>query len=217
MLFILSQILFFGSVILYITSMLQKKKLFITLCLMGADFCFSMHYLCLEKYSAMIFVVNEMILLLVLYFLQTYYKNDTKITITACVVTIILDIIACAFTFADFIVLFSLFGCIALLVGMCFKNPIIVKSFAVAQVTLITIYLFLIKSTFAGIIEVGLALSTILGLFISIKDYKTKKIIQSFRENPKTILKNKDITNISSDEEEQTFSVKKRIMLKLNK
>ena len=209
MLFILSQILYVGSVILYTTSMLQRKKLFLTLCLMGADFCFSMHFLCLEKYSAMIFVVNEMILLFALYFLQLYFKNDQKITITACVVTILLDIVACIFTFTEPIVLIVLFECIALLVGMCFKNLIIVKSCATIQVVLAVIYLFVIGSTLAGIIEVGLALSTILGLFISIKDYKTKKIVQSFRENPKTILKNKDITSVASDEEEQIFSVKK--------
>ena len=209
MLFILSQILYVGSVLLYTTSMLQRKKLFLTLCLMGADFCFSMHFLCLEKYSAMIFVVNEMVLLLVLYFLQTYYKNEQKITITACVATIIADIVACIFTFTEPIVLIVLFECIALLVGMCFKNLIIVKSCASIQVVLAVIYLFVIGSTLAGIIEVGLALSTFLGLFISIKDYKTKKIVQSFRENPKTILKNKIVKDVAHEEIEQTFSVKK--------
>jgi len=209
MLFILSQILYVGSVLLYTTSMLQKKKILLTLCLMGADFCFSMHFLCLEKYSAMIFVVNEMILLFALYFLQKYYQNEQKITVIACIFTIILDIIAFIFTFSEWVVLISLFQCISLLIGLCFRNLIIVKSCAVVQVVLAVIYLFVIKSTLAGIIEVGLALSTILGLFVTIKDYKTKKIIKNFRENHKTILKSGDITNVVSGEGERTFSVKK--------
>ncbi|MBR1925705.1 MAG: YgjV family protein [Clostridia bacterium] len=213
MLFVLSQILYVGSVLLYTTSMLQKKKILLTLCLMGADFCFSMHFLCLEKHSAMIFVVNEMILLFVLYFLQKYYNNDQTITTIACVFTIIMDIVAFIFTFSEWVVLISLFQCISLLVGLCFRNLIIVKSCAVVQVVLAVIYLFIIGSTLAGIIEIGLALSTILGLFVTIKDYKTKKIIKNFRESHKTILKSDDITKIATKKEEQKFNVKKHKVL----
>ena len=128
MLYVLSQILYVMDIIAFGAAQLQKKKGAYILLFALADFLFCLHYLCLESYSAVVFVANETVLLLIIFFIQKYGNN--KFTLLASSLTILADIIVCVFTWSSPFVLFALFATSLTCIGMCSKNIVLTKSFS---------------------------------------------------------------------------------------
>ena len=73
--YILSQVLVGFADVLYIGSMLQKKKISLVLFLLVSDILFACHYLCLGALTGSIIIFLDAIFLLITYFLEKFKKE----------------------------------------------------------------------------------------------------------------------------------------------
>jgi len=178
MLYVLSQILYITDIIAFAAAQMQKKKSTYILLFMLADFLFALHYLCLESYSAVTFVANETVLLLVIYFIQKYGNN--KYTLLASALTIAADITACVLMWSTPLVLFALTATTLTCIGMSSRQIVFSKSLAIVSIICTTIYLYIIHSYVAAIINTCMILVAIYGLVVSIINYNNLKKLQEY-------------------------------------
>ena len=191
MLYTLSQILYLSEIAIFATAQLQKKKSIYMLLFALSDFLFALHYLCLESFSAVIFVGNETLLLIIIFFIQKYGNN--KYTILASSLTITADIVACVLTWSTPFILFPFVATTLTCIGMCSKNIVLTKSFACVSVTCSTIYLFIIQSFVAAVVNSCIVLVTIAGLILSIIEANKQNKLKQYNEQQ---LKNQTPINI---------------------
>lgn len=184
MLYVLSQILYISDVIAFAAAQLQKKKSVYILLFALADFLFALHYLCLESYSAVIFVGNETVLLIAIYLIQKFGNN--KFTILASAITIIADIIACVLLWSTPLVLFALVATSLTCIGMCSKQIVFSKSLAVVSVICTTTYLYIIHSYVAAVVNTCMIFVSITGLVLSILDYNKHKKLNELNNEQTT-------------------------------
>ena len=206
--FILAQVMYAMGVLCYISAQFQKKKIWFTLVCGITNVFFALNYVFLDRFGTSIFLLFEIVVLFSLYFFEKYNLKN-KWTIILCAVIISLDIIALALTWKDALTLIPFSSTCAFLVSLMFKNVLASKFTMCYCILCSTVYLLLLHSYFSAILQLCLIVFVISGIIVSVKDNKAKKIIQSHRENPKTVLKNDAIKNVAHDEKEQTFSAEK--------
>jgi len=142
--YILSQILVFMADILFILSMLTKKKGSLLLLLIFSDILFASHYLCLNAMTGSITIFIDVVFLITTYCIEKF--GNKKYTVVAVVSAMIATIISCIFTWAGPISILPLCSMLIYLTGMIFSNIVFVKLGAMCRNILNIIYMILITS-----------------------------------------------------------------------
>ena len=194
MLYIISQVLVCLADILYVVSMLTKKKISLVMFLLFSDILFASHYFLLDGgLTGAATILVDVVYLIIMYLLEKYNKTKFNLltTIIAMIVTIALSIV----TWQGAISLMPMFSMLIYLTTMIFTNVIIVKSGALCRNLINIIYMFLIQSFFGGGLEIVLMLSAIIGIVINYKNSK--------KDNNKNIEYKSDIEskNVESNNE----------------
>ncbi len=168
--YVLSQILIVFSDIAYVLSMLCKKKSGVILFLFFSGLFFASHYFCLNEITASLIVIIDTIFLISLFFIEKYKKE--KFIPIFIILTIIACIIVSILTLKDLFSLIILGGMLVYLIGMFFKNVIVVKSCTFIRVTCNMIHMLFVKSYLGAILSLVLLASSIIGIIIDIKNKK---------------------------------------------
>ncbi len=175
MLYVLSQILYVVNVAFFISALLQKKKIWYVIFYMLADTLFALHYMCLEKYSALIFVLNEAVFIFIAYLIEKF--GNPKYTYIAAAVVIVADIIAFIFTYTTPLTYFALFATIFACISVSIhNNMVLTKVFVLISIIFTTTYLFIVPSYVGAAFNVANIFIAIAGLIISIKHHKQQKL-----------------------------------------
>ena len=173
MLYILSQVLVFIADGFYVGSMLSKRKSKLVLFLIASDILFASHYLCLGGFTGAVNIFVDVVYLVVIYLLEKYGKE--KYNLLATIIAAAISIALTVLTWTSAISLLPMFSMLIYLVGMIFKNVILVKSGALVRNTLNVIYMFLLASYLGAALEICLMISAIVGIIINVKN-KNKPI-----------------------------------------
>ncbi len=168
--YILSQVLVGLADVLYVGSMLQKKKISLVILLLVSDILFASHYLCLGAITGGIIIYIDAIFLLVTYLLEKF--NKQKFTTLTVIITMILTIITTVFTWGGIVSLLPMFSMLAYLFGMIFKNIVFVKIGSFVRNLLNIVYMIIIASFIGAGLEFCLMLSAIIGIVINLKNKK---------------------------------------------
>lgn len=179
--YILSQILVGLADLLYVFSMLTKKKTGLLLFLLFSDILFAMHYFCLGALTGSITIFIDVAFLIVTYLIEKF--GNKKYTPIAVVCAMIGTIITCVFTWAGAISLLPLFSMLIYLTGMIFSNIVFVKSGAMCRNILNIVYMLLITSYVGAGLEFVLMISAIIGIIINIKKKQKENLQNSEKEN----------------------------------
>ncbi len=171
--YILSQILVVLSDLLFMVSMLNKKKKNLVFFLIVSTILFAAHYLCLGGYTGAGVECIEIVFLISMYLLEK--KDKLQYNIYLSIITIILTIIVSILTWNTWISVFPMLAMIIYLFSMMFTNVIIVKLGSFIRLTLNGVYLLLIKSYFGAVLTVAILICTIIGI---VNDYKLKQTNQ---------------------------------------
>lgn len=166
--YILSQILVFIADGFYVCSMLSKRKSNLVLFLIVSDILFASHYLCLGGFSGAANIFVDVVYLVVIYLLEKYGKD--KYNLLATIIAAAISIALTVLTWTSAISLLPMFSMLIYLVGMIFKNVILVKSGALVRNTLNVIYMFLLASYLGAALEICLMISAIVGIVINVKN-----------------------------------------------
>lgn len=209
MIYWLSQVFFVVAVICYFITVLQKDKKHVTFGFFITNIFFGAHYLCLEKYSPLILLSHEIVLLISLFFFEKYNLKH-KWTIIACSIIGVLDINAIILTWTETISLMPLSASIAFLIGLSFKDVLYVKSSQVYAASIYIVYLVCIQS-YAGIIGQSLLfVMAVCGLVLTLRDRKQKKqIIAKKISKKQTIFCKTKLSGISHNLKQKTLKAKK--------
>lgn len=169
--YILSQVLVVIADILFVASMFTKKKSWLVLLLFLSDIVFASHYLCLDGgLTGAITIFIDSAFLIIMYLLEKF--NKTKFNLIPTVITMILTITFSILTWQGAISLLPMFSMLIYLTGMIFTNLVFVKSGALVRNILNIIYMFLITSYIGGSLEICVAISSLVGLILTIKNQK---------------------------------------------
>ena len=174
--YILSQVLVGVADLLYVCSMLSKRKIWLTLFLFLSDLFFAFHYLCLNALIGCIIIFIDAAFLITAFILEKYKKE--KYIFIAVIVAFVGIIITSIFTWAGPISLLPIFGMSAYLTGMLFKNIVFTKTGALVRNVLNIVYLILITSYVGAGLEFALMISAVVGIVLSYRKLKEKDIEQ---------------------------------------
>ena len=123
--YILSQVLIGIADILYVGSMLQKRKLGLISFLFISDILVALHYLCLDALTGSIIIFIDATFLLVSFLLAKFKKD--KYNFWAVITAITAVIVTTILTWVGPISLLPMFAIVTYLIGMIFKNVIFAK------------------------------------------------------------------------------------------
>lgn len=172
---IASQVIVAFSDLLFVLSILSKKKANLLALLCFSDLTFALHYFLLQANSgAWVFIVDAAYLL-VIYFLERYGKG--KYNIYASIVSVGLVVILCLVSWQGWASILPMIAMSTSLICSCFKNVIIVKSGALTRNILNLVYMLVIpnKSLVGAILQGVLIVVSIVGIVQSaIELHKTK-------------------------------------------
>lgn len=168
--YILSQVLIAISDVFCIISMINKKKRNVVINLLLSTILFGLHFVCLSGWTGAAMCLVEIAFLIVIYILES--KNKSKYNIYVTIFAIILSVVLSYYTWAGLISILPMFAMIIYLIGMIFKNIIIVKSGTFIRLVLNAIYMILIKSYFGAGLTLVIFGFAIYGI---IRDYREKK------------------------------------------
>lgn len=166
----LSQILIIFSDIAYVLSMLCKKKSGVIMFLFFSGFFFASHYFCLNEITASLIIIIDTIFLITLFIVEKYKKE--KYTPFLITLTIIACIVVSILTMKGLTSLIILGGMLIYLIGMFFKNVVVVKSCTFIRVSCNMIHMLFVKSYLGAILSLVLLASSIIGIVIDIKNKK---------------------------------------------
>lgn len=189
MLYVLAQVFFGLCVAIFALTWLQKKKSKMLLLYMTSDIFLCLHYVCMEKFSATIFVANEALLILIIYFLERFDKLKFKPLASGLI--ILADVIACALMWVDAWALFPLFATTLAIIGMSIKKIVPAKIVAFFAVCLTTTYMFIIHSWFSASVELLMVCVAFAGIIISIVESKKQHKLTKENNIQKEMVKNK--------------------------
>lgn len=176
MTYIISQVLVCIADVLYVVSMLTKKKISLVMFLLFSDILFASHYLLLEGgLTGAATILVDVVYLVIMYLLEKY--NKTKFNLLTTIIAIAVTIILSILTWETALSLLPMFSMLIYLFTMIFKNLVIVKSGALVRNTLNVIYMFLIASYFGAGLEIALMGSAIVGIIINWKHNKNKQSV----------------------------------------
>ena len=182
--YILSQILVGLADLLFVFSMLSKKKINLLIFLFFSDILFATHYLLLNSLTGSIIIFIDAVFLITTFLLEKY--NKKQFIKYAAIITMIATIITGIFTWQGPISLLPMFSMLLYLTGLIFDNIIIVKTGALMRNLLNIIYLILVTSYVGAGLEFCLMISAIIGIIINVKNKR-----------------NSDKTQIENTEEQQ--------------
>lgn len=171
MLYILSQVFVGIADFLFVLSMLSKNKKWIVLFLAFSDAFFATHYFFLDKGLTGAVVVFIDLAYLVTVALFQHFKKENFI-LPSTLIAICGVVVATIFTWQGAISLLPLFSMLVYLVGMIFKNTIIVKGGACIRNALNIAYMLLITSWLGAGLECCLLISAIVGIVLDLKRKK---------------------------------------------
>ncbi len=179
--YILSQIFVVLSDMLYIASMLTKKKYWLLILSITNSALFSMHYFCLGEFTASSTIALSIIYLIIIFFMDKNNKEKYSYIPSLIFIglTIILTILINDFSFGGTTAILSMFGIIAVYIAAIFKNLVIVKSFYLLGNILNFIVMIIIGSWFGASLSIIIMISAVIGIFqsaklLKIKNQKTK-------------------------------------------
>ncbi len=175
--YILSQVLVGLADLLYICSMLTKKKTGLLLFLLVSDILFALHYLCLDAMTGSITIFIDVVFLIAVYLIEKF--GNKKYVPIAVILAMIGTIITCIFTWAGPISLLPLFSMLIYLFGMIFSNIIFVKGGAMCRNILNIVYMILITSYVGAGLEFALMISAIVGIILNVRSKKKKTSIDN--------------------------------------
>ena len=187
MIFWLSQVFFVCAIISYFFAVSRKQKMFMSLCFVVTNLFFGLHYLCLEKYSTLFLLANEIVLLIVLAILEKY-KLPQRYTIITCLAVLCLHVVAIVVTWTEAISLIPLSASIVFLFSLLFRGVLVTKICTLYTNTAYIIYLSLIGSYVAIFCQCILLIGATMGLIVTIQDIKTKKQIREKRLHTSAVL-----------------------------
>ncbi len=168
---ILATVLVIIADLVFVLSMLTKKKLLLVILLFVSDIFFACQYLCYDNgLTGALSIVVDIIFLITVYFLQKTKKE--KYIWIASSVAIALTITFAIFSWSGAISLLPMFSMIAYLLVMIVNKLYYVKAGCLIRNTLNIIYMFLLSQYVGAILEICLALSSIIGILLSIKHSK---------------------------------------------
>ena len=173
--YILSQVLVIIADILFVASMFTKKKAWLVALLFISDIVFASHYLCLSgglTGATTIFI--DAVYLIVMFLLDKH--NKTKFNLIPTIIVMALTLTFTIITWQGLISLLPMFSMLIYLTGMIFTNLVFVKSGALCRNILNIIYMFLIASYVGASLEICVAISTIVGLILTIKNIRKKSL-----------------------------------------
>lgn len=154
--------------------MLTKKKRYLVSILFVSDVLFALHYLLLGGYSGAAIIMVDAIYLIATFILEKYKKN--KYVPYATIVSMCLIVLLTAKLWQGPISLLPMFAILFFLLGIMFKNMVIVKLGSIIRNTLNLIYMILLSSVLGAILQVCLITSSLIGMIISIKYLKDKNL-----------------------------------------
>lgn len=168
--YILSQILIAFSDLVYVLSMLCKKKSGVVIFLFFSGLFFASHYFCLNEITASLITIIDSIFLLILFFLEKYKKE--KFVPYLIVSTMIVCIVTSALTWTNLLSILPLVGMFIYLISMFFTNVTIIKSCSVVRVILNMTHMLLIASYVGAGLSLILLTSSIVGIILDLKNKK---------------------------------------------
>ena len=187
--YIASQVLVCLADVLYIISMLTKKKISLVMFLFFSDILFATHYFLLDGgLTGAATIMVDVVYLVVMYVLEKYNKTKYNLltTIIAMIITVVLSIV----TWQGAISIMPMMSMLIYLTTMIFTNVIIVKSGALTRNLINIIYMFIIHSWFGGGLEIVLMLSAVVGIIINYKNSKNNlkngEVKKDQANNPQT-------------------------------
>lgn len=169
--YILSQIFVVIADILFVCSMLSKRKINIVLFLCVSDILFATHYLLLGNgLTGSAVILLDAVFLLVLCTLER--RNKTKFTLPATIITMFITVVLSLLTWQGALSLFPTFSMLIYLAGMIFTNTVFVKAGVLVRNILNIIYLFILSSYVGAVLEIMLMISAIVGIVLSLRATK---------------------------------------------
>ena len=172
--YIISQVLVCLADLLYVISMLTKKKISLVTFLFISDVLFASHYFLLDGgLTGAATILIDVVYLVVMFLLEKFDK--TKFNLLTTILAIIATIIVSIFTWESAISLLPMFSMLTYLTSMMFTNLIICKTGALIRNTLNVIYMFLIASYFGAGLEIVLMISAIVGIILNYNTNKKKE------------------------------------------
>ena len=168
--YIASQVLVFIADGFYAGSMLAKRKILLTVLLFCSNILFATHYLLLGGITGAAAIFVDSAYLVVIFLLEKFNKQKYNLipTIIAMILVITLGVI----TWQGAISLLPMFSILIYLIGMIFTKVFIVKGGALIRHLLNIIYLTLITSYLGACLEFVLMLTALIGITLSVKNYK---------------------------------------------
>ena len=176
--YVLSQILVLFADSLYVASMLNKKKINLTMLLLLSDILFASHYLCLKAYTGAAVIFIDVVFLIAIYLIEKFHKDNFTLLIV--LLTMLATVISGIVTWDGAISLLPIFAMLVYLSGMIFTNMVFVKAGSVVRNLLNILYMALIASYVGAGLEFILMLSGIVGMVIS---YRYKKMQNNENKN----------------------------------
>ncbi len=172
---ILATILIIIADLLYVVSMLVKKKSGLVLLLLISDIFYACQFLCYDKgLTGALSILVDIIFLITVFFLERYGKD--KYILVASSVAIIINIIFGIISWAGAISLLPIFAMTAYFLGMMINELYYVKVGALIRNTCNIIYMLLLSQYVGAVLEICLAVSAVVGIVISIIHEKRKLI-----------------------------------------
>lgn len=172
--YIISQVLVCLADLLYVISMLTKKKISLVTFLFISDVLFASHYFLLDGgLTGAATILIDVVYLVVMFLLEKFDK--TKFNLLTTILAIIATIIVSIFTWESAISLLPMFSMLVYLATMIFTNLVICKTGALIRNTLNVIYMFLIASYFGAGLEIVLMISAIVGIILNYNANKKKE------------------------------------------
>ena len=168
--YVLSQILVAISDLFCILSMMSKNKKKVVFFLILSTIMFASHYMCLGGWTGAAIALVEIVFLMALYLLETYKKTQYNVLLS--ITTIILTIVLSIVTWGGWISILPMVAMVIYLLGLIFKNVIIVKSCTFIRLALNGLYMLMLKSYIGAGLTLVILAFTIYGIVV---DYKSKE------------------------------------------
>ncbi len=173
---ILATVLVIIADLIYVVSMLTKKKSWLVILLLVSDIFFTCQYLCYKDgLTGSLSIVVDILFLLVVYLLEKYHKE--KYTWLASLIAIVLTIVFGIISWSGAISILPLIGMTAYLLGMIINKLYFVKGCALIRNTMNIIYMFLLSQYVGAALEIALAISAVVGIILSLRQTNQENVV----------------------------------------
>ena len=174
-LYVLSQVLVVASDLMFIASVLRKKKQGVVFYLILSTILFASHYLCLRAWTGAVIGLVELVFLILMYALERAGKTkyNTFLSVGTIVVTIVLSLI----TWESWLSILPMSAMVVYLLAMMCSNLVIVKTGTFVRLVLNGVYMFLLGSYFGSALTLAILAFNIVGIVQDAKRGKQDKVL----------------------------------------